>query len=161
LDVSFGKEETAVLVKVVTGIDDAPDACVDKHFGTGKTRLVRNIRRCAFAADAVERGLDDGVLFSVKRSHTVSVHHEMPNFIAMRKPCRRTIVTGGEDAPVTDKDSADMGTVTGAAFGNTEGDVQEIFVPGGALAARASMFWHGEVPCVVVLVDGQLTCDSQ
>src|SRR5689334_8860305 len=47
-------------------------------------------------ANTVAGGLDQRVGFCVGRAHTVTVLHQMPDFVAVREPANRAVVTGRE-----------------------------------------------------------------
>ena len=144
-DIGLPEELAAVFIKIIPGIHDTFDPGVDQHFGAGEAGLMRYIGGRAFAAYAVERRLDNGILFCVERADTMPVNHEMPDFIAMGQACGRAVVAGGEDALVAHQHGTNMGTITGAAFGNAKGNVEKILVPGGALA-RCGWLCHVSTP---------------
>ncbi len=95
-----------------------------------------DIGSCALAADSVQRRLDDCILFGVESAHTMSIDHQVACFVAMWKPGGRTIIACGKDTLIAYKNGPDMRPVTGATLGDTEGNIEEIFVPRGALTAR-------------------------
>ena len=74
-----------------------------------------HIAHAAVGADAVQRGLDDGVLLGVERAHAVVVDEQMAHIVAVGQAGGRAVVAGGEDAAAADDYRADMGAITGAA----------------------------------------------
>lgn len=128
LDIRFGQENAAVVIEIVARIDDALNARVDEHFGAGQAGLMGDIGGCAFGADAMERGLDDGILFGVKCAHAMPIDNEVAYFVAMGQTRGRAVVACGKDAFVAHKHRTDMGAITGAAFGYAKGYVQEVFI---------------------------------
>ena len=97
-DACLVQKVAAMGVWVVPGIDYPAHAGVDQHLGAGQAGLVCDICGGADDADAVERTLDDGVLFCVQRAHTVPFDQQVANLIAVRQAGRRAVVTGGQDA---------------------------------------------------------------
>ena len=83
LDIGFGEKLAAVIVEIAARIDHALDACVDEHLGAGQTGLVGNVGGCAFAADTVQRRLDDGILLGVEGSHAMTIRDQMAYLVAM------------------------------------------------------------------------------
>ena len=128
-DAGLLQEAAAVVVGVSPDIDDALDAGVDDHFGAGEAGLMRDVDHAAVGADAVEGGLDDGVLFGVEGADAVAVDDQMADVVAVGQAGRCTVVASGEDASAADDDGADMGAIAGAARGDGEGDLQKVLVP--------------------------------
>lgn len=128
-DAGLLQEAAAVVVGVSPDIDDALDAGVDDHFGAGEAGLMRDVDHAAVGTDAVEGGLDNGILLGMECAHAVAVDHQMADFVAVGQAGRRTIVAGGEDAPAADDDGADVGAIAGAARGDGECNLQKVLVP--------------------------------
>src|SRR5581483_5717246 len=54
------------LVGIVARIDDSYESRVDNHFGARVTRLMRGVNGAAFEGHAVQRGLQNRILFRVQ-----------------------------------------------------------------------------------------------
>ena len=134
LDTGLFEECPAVLVRIVAGVDDAARPGVDQHLGTGQAWLMGDIGSGAFGSDAVKRSLDERVLLGVQRADTVPVDEQMADVVAVGQAGRRAVVAGGQDAPVTHEDATHMRAIAGAALGDSERNLHEVLVPGGALA---------------------------
>lgn len=132
VDTGFAQEASTVLIRVVAGVDDSLDTGVDNHFGACQTRLVGDVDHASVGADAMEGGLDDGVLLGVERAHAVVVDDQVANDITVGKAGWRAVVAGGQNASAADDNCADMGAIAGAAGGHGGGDLEKVLVPGGA-----------------------------
>ena len=130
------QEKTTVLVRVSADVNDSFYSRIYNHLGTGDARLVGHIDHAASGAHAVERCLDDGVLFSVKGTQAVAVYDQVPDIVTVGQTGWRTVVARCQDASVADDYSAYVGTITGAACGHGEGDMKEILIPRWAIGLR-------------------------
>ena len=72
----LGQERHRIRIGIVAGVDNPPQTGVDDHLGAGQAGLVGDVERAAVHADAVLRGLDDGVLLGVQRADAVAVDHQ-------------------------------------------------------------------------------------
>jgi hypothetical protein len=76
----------------------------------------------------------------------MTIDHQVTCLITMGQTCWGAIVTRGKDALVTHKHGANMGAVTRAALGHTEGDIEKIFVPTWTLATDRKILRHDAFP---------------
>ena len=91
--------------------------------------------------------LDDGILLCVERAQTVTVDHQVPDVIAVRQAPGRSIITGGEYAPILDNDGTHPGPVAGAALGHLEGDPHEVLIPRRSLSLFCHVVSPPLLPC--------------
>src|SRR5215217_5591574 len=101
-EAAFGGELHREGVGVAARVVDLLDARVHDHLYTHQARLVGAVDGSARDLHAVVGGLDDGVLFGVKRALAAlaAVHYadQASHLIAMRHTGWATVVTGREDA---------------------------------------------------------------
>ena len=89
-----------------------------------------DIAGCTFGGNTMQGSLDDGVGLSMDGTHTMSVHQQVADIVAVLLSARRTIKAGRQYSFIFHQNSADMGAVTGAALGNSQGDLDKILIPG-------------------------------
>ncbi len=110
-------------------INDARNAGIDQHLGAIDARQVSDVAHCAFGGNAVQCGLNDGVRLGVDRADAMTIHHEMPDLVAMLLPGGGAVEARGQDAFFQHQHTAHEGAVTGAALGYGIGDLHEIRIP--------------------------------
>ena len=64
-------------------VNDARDASIDQHLRAVDARQMGDITGGAFGGDSMQRSLDDGICFRVDRTDAVSIHHEVPDLVAV------------------------------------------------------------------------------
>ena len=85
-DLNFGsfQEGHRIFVHTVSfPIHDAIDASVDKRLGAVDTGQVGDIANRIARRYAVQCSLDDSICFGMNSADTMSIHHEMTNFVAV------------------------------------------------------------------------------
>ncbi len=122
--------------------NNARNARIDEDFGAVDAGQVGDVAGGAFGGNAMQRGLDDGVGFCMNGADAMPINHEVADLVAMLLACGRAIEACGEDTLFKNEHAANKGTVTGAAFGNGIGDLQEVGIPVGA--HNTSLFRHCE-----------------
>ncbi len=129
-DVRAFEEVHGVFVGTVGGaVDDLDDARVDERFGAVDAGQVGDVAGGAFGGDAMQRGLDDGVGFGVNGADAMTFDHEVADLVAVTLSGGGAVEACGEDAFFQHEHAANEGAVTGAAFGNGIGDLQEVGIP--------------------------------
>ncbi|GIK71780.1 MAG: hypothetical protein BroJett021_07680 [Chloroflexota bacterium] len=83
----------------------------------------------AFGADAVQRRLDQCVLFGVQRAHTMTIDKQVTDVVAVWKAGWRAVVAGGENASVAHQHTANMCAVACAALCDGERYLYEVLIP--------------------------------
>jgi len=125
-DTGLPQKAPTVLIRVVPGIHHPFDTGVDDHLGAGETRLVGHTDHAAVRADAVQRGLNDGVLLGVEREYAMAVDDQMAYIVAVGQAGGRAVVAGGENTSAADDHRTHMGAITGTARRNSEGDIRKV-----------------------------------
>ena len=97
-------------------IDDARDTGVDERLRAINTWQMCHVAGGAFGGDTVQCSLNDGIRLSVNRADTMSIHHEVTNFIAVFLPGRGAVEPGGQYAFLQNEHTTDEGTVAGTPF---------------------------------------------
>jgi hypothetical protein len=75
-----------------------------------------HITGCTFGGNSMQRCLNDRIRLRMNGADTVSIYHEVTNFIAMTLPGGRAVESCRKNAFIQNKHTTDEGAITGAAF---------------------------------------------
>ncbi len=96
----------------------------------------------------MQGGLADGIDLGVIGAHAVIVNHDAAGVVTVFAAGQRAVVAGGDHMAIIDQHAAAMHARTGSALGGKHGQLEKIYIPGGAIGRfrlRAfDNFWlHG------------------
>lgn len=93
------------VVPIRDAVNDACNPRIDQCFGAIDAWRVGHVAGGSIRGDAVQRSLNDGVCLGVDRARTVTVHHEVADFIANVLPSRRSVESADQDAFIRHQDT--------------------------------------------------------
>ena len=132
------QKAAAVFVRIWTGVNHPLDSSIYDHLGASDAWLMRYKDLAAGCTNAVQSCLNDGVLLSVQRTQAVAVYDQMPDVIAVGQTGGGAVIAGRQNALVADDYRANMCAIAGTARCHSEGDLEEILIPGWPMRGTAT-----------------------